>query len=445
MKISTLKIAIFLIVCQAALLLLSGCADILEDATYSESPHQIAVYERPPEEVIQVSNYAELEEAILELVAQYTDTARLRIYSYDGNIDSDIDKLCFELQHYDPIGSYAITDITYSMQTIVSYIEVEVEIEYGRERSQIDSIITVSTQRFLMTELLSALSDYQDEALYRTTLNTISSDEIMNLVRVVYYRNPRSVVMLPVMAVDTFPNSGDDKIYELVFRNFEPSSILRQYTATLTEYVRRNAESAGGDTDAEILLSLANNLIGACVYDAGIAKTISEHGAQNLAVTAYGALVNGSAVGEGFAMAYKALCDELGFNCSIVLGYLDGMIHAWNIVSIYGEYYHIDVSMCAFNGIETMFLKTDGDIEEAYSWDKENTVRCTGALTYEEVAKIDEPPPEDNDGEEGEEYGAGEESGESGLAPDENGELDQQGEGETSDTEISEEDDQNGR
>jgi len=390
LKISTLKTVIFLVICLTALLMLSGCADILEDATYFESPHQIAVDERPPDEVIQVSNYTQLEEAIFEFVAQYMDTVRLRIYSYDGNIDSDIDKLCFELQHYDPIGSYAISDITYSMQTIVSYIEIELKIEYEREKSQIDSIITVSTQRFLMTELLSALSNYQDEALFRTTLRTITSDEIMNLVKVVYYQNPRTVVMLPVMAVDTFPNSGDDRIYELVFRNYEPPSILRQYSTTLAEYVRRNAESAGGDTDAEILLSLAKNLIGACVYDEGVAKTISEHGAQNLAVTAYGALINGSAVGEGFAMAFKALCDELGFNCSVVLGYLDGMVHAWNIVAIYGEYYHIDISMCAFNGIETMFLKTDADIEELYSWDKENTVRCTGELTYEVVAKIDE-------------------------------------------------------
>ena len=382
--------ALIVIICLMTLLVCSGCEDILKGDTYSIVPHHIEISDRPPEEVIEVSDYAGLKAAVLGLVTQHVDTGRLRIYSYSGDIQTDIDKVCLEIQNDDPLGAYAVSGLICSTQRIVSYTEVEIKLEYKRDKSQIDSIITVSTQRFLATELLSAISDYRDEAVFRTSIQTITAEEITDLVRQVYYQNPRRIVMLPVTAVDTFPSSGDDRIYELVFRNYDRSSIMQQYGGSLTESVRRNAESAGGDTDAEILLSLAENLIGACAYDEGIARTISEHGAQNFAVTAYGALVTGSAVGEGFAMAFKALCDELGFNCSVVLGSLDGMVHAWNIVSIYGDYYHIDVSMCTVNGIETMFLKTDEDIKETYLWDSDNTVKCNGELTYEIVAKIDE-------------------------------------------------------
>jgi hypothetical protein len=101
-------------------------------------------------------------------------------------------------------------------------------------------------------------------------------------------------------------------------------------------------------------------------------------------------------------MAFKALTDELGLENLVVLGYLDGLPHAWNIVSLYGEYYHIDVAMSALNGIDTAFLKTDADFEEMlYTWDRENTVRCEGTLTWEDVQsnlETDEPDePDDSD------------------------------------------------
>ena len=221
--------------------------------------------------------------------------------------------------------------------------------------------------------------------------------------------------MMPVTVVETFPENGDDKIFELRFGNIQQAAILRQYGSSLAEYVRRNAEAAGGDNDAEILISLAEHLIGACDYDGGSARAISEYGAQNIAATAYGALVNGSAVGEGFAMAYKALCDELGFDCQVILGYIDGMIHAWNIVSLYGDYYHIDISMCAVNGMETAFMKTDADFGQFYEWDTENTVICTGELTYEEFVIVEEPQQEDEPDETGDDEQEGEpgETGES--------------------------------
>jgi len=193
------------------------------------------------------------------------------------------------------------------------------------------------------------------------------------------------------------------------------TDIMRGYGASLSLSVRRNAGLAVGENDAEILLSLAENLIAACSYDEGAARTVSEHSADNVAATAYGALIRGSAVGEGFAMAYKALCDELGFDCRIVLGYHNGMVHAWNIVSLYGEYYHIDVAMCAKNDIRTAFLKRDADFRWSYSWDTDETVRCNGTMTLDDIRppEIEDPDPiEGEDGEDGEDGEEGEEGSE---------------------------------
>ena len=379
----------------AALLASSGCVALLEDEKLIVTEHLVTQNSKPPVEQTEVANYDEFKEALLDLVMQHAETAQILYTSFDEDVQSDFERASSELQSNDPICAYAVAEITAQYTKIVSYFEIEINIEYRRTKQQVDSIVAVSTTRYLRTELLSVMSDYRDEALIQTTLSGVKAADMLNYVRETYYDNPRTIVMMPVTAVEIFPEEGPDKIFELRFAYSQPDDFLRQYGESLSKAVRLCAAVAGGDNDGEILLSLAERLIGACEYDAGTANVISEHGTQNLSATAYGALVLGSAVGEGFAMAYKALCKELDYDCTVVLGYYDGMVHAWNVVSLYGDYYHIDLSMCAENGIETAFLKTDVEMMEHYTWDFVNTAPCRGDLTYEEIAGIEPPDTED--------------------------------------------------
>ena len=64
---------------------------------------------------------------------------------------------------------------------------------------------------------------------------------------------------------------------------------------------------------------------------------------------AYGALVNGYAVCDGFAHAYKALLDYEGIECKFVGDYEKH--HAWNEAILDGKEYHIDVSHSAGQAI----------------------------------------------------------------------------------------------
>lgn len=76
---------------------------------------------------------------------------------------------------------------------------------------------------------------------------------------------------------------------------------------------------------------LANNI----VYD----NTIAE---PNI-FDAYGALVNGVCVCEGYAEAFKLLCDREGIPCLTVVGTGNGGAHKWNVVQMEdGEWYLLD-------------------------------------------------------------------------------------------------------
>lgn len=63
-----------------------------------------------------------------------------------------------------------------------------------------------------------------------------------------------------------------------------------------------------------------------------------------LSRTSYGALVNRTSVCSGYALAYQHLMEDAGIPCEYVTGMTTRGSHAWNIVQIGREWYHVDVT-----------------------------------------------------------------------------------------------------
>lgn len=60
--------------------------------------------------------------------------------------------------------------------------------------------------------------------------------------------------------------------------------------------------------------------------------------------TSYQALINKQAVCDGISKALMMLLNKAGIETIVVSGYVEGEAHAWNIVKLDGEYYHIDAT-----------------------------------------------------------------------------------------------------
>ena len=88
----------------------------------------------------------------------------------------------------------------------------------------------------------------------------------------------------------------------------------------------------------------------------------------NEAWTAWGALVHHGATCHGYARAFKALCDAMDIGCYFVPS--NRTQHAWNIVQVDGQWYHIDVDGNDESGFNYVFLESDSYMQkEGYSWD----------------------------------------------------------------------------
>lgn len=62
------------------------------------------------------------------------------------------------------------------------------------------------------------------------------------------------------------------------------------------------------------------------------------------AYESYGALVKKKSVCEGYAKAFKLLCDRSGIPCVIIGGVSNGENHMWNYVQLDGKYYLVDAT-----------------------------------------------------------------------------------------------------
>lgn len=101
-----------------------------------------------------------------------------------------------------------------------------------------------------------------------------------------------------------------------------------------------------------------------CVtYDDAAAEDIKNADMNTL--SAYGALVTGSAVCEGYSRAFELLCTKSGIPCNVVLGEHEGTPHMWNIVDLDGALYYVDLTFddsSSVSVLHTYFNTTKSDM-----------------------------------------------------------------------------------
>lgn len=110
---------------------------------------------------------------------------------------------------------------------------------------------------------------------------------------------------------------------------------------------------------------------------------------NNESTSVIGALLSHKAICEGYAQAFKLLCDQVSLPCIFVSGKAQPLNrleerHAWNIVNVNGGYSHIDVTWDASakdgkRNCYDHFNLTDTDISADHTWDRTLLPSCTSS------------------------------------------------------------------
>ena len=152
-----------------ALLLLTGCASLLERQYSTVEPHSSKFWESEAADTLRAENHQDLVNDLLLLIGQHTENATIRLYNFkdDMTVAETLEQATTEIQQETPMGAYAVEFITSSSQAQRGYYEVSVQISYRRTAEQTPAVVNATSTEALSSLLETALDNGETELAVR--------------------------------------------------------------------------------------------------------------------------------------------------------------------------------------------------------------------------------------------------------------------------------------
>lgn len=347
-----------------ALSLLAGCSALLEREYSSVTPHSTAPATEGDPSTLRAESYQELVNALVYLVSTGAEEGTVRLYVDSDRVESDLEAACLEVVQEDPLGAYAVEFIKYSLSRVVTYSQADVSITYRRTREQVDSIVQATGITAIRGELESALTAFAPECVLRISYFDGDEEFIRALAQQAYRDAPADIPVMPELEVFIYPDSGRQRIVEILLRYpLEPAQLERRKgeLALALDALRWELEGRSGDTPA---LEAAQRLLEEGTFD--------PQGGS----TAWDWLHTGQANSEGLSLAMAALCQRLELPCLSAQGELEGEYHCWNLIQTGEGWRHLDLSRLE----DPLALYSDSALSElGYLWDAGALPACPPA------------------------------------------------------------------
>lgn len=142
-----------------ALLLLPSCSSMLERAYTVTSPH----VENPPPQgdtAYRAETYPALRSALLSYVEEGMETGLLHVpTTYDGNLSVDLEKARRQIMEEEPLGAYALEDVSFHTSRLIAYYETELTFTYRVEPKTLPSLPRAGDREALAGLLRQAVEE----------------------------------------------------------------------------------------------------------------------------------------------------------------------------------------------------------------------------------------------------------------------------------------------
>lgn len=131
----------------------------------------------------------------------------------------------------------------------------------------------------------------------------------------------------------------NDKVVAVSFKYTKTQSQHKKEIKELNNVVNKIVNNCKVSSQYDAIKYIHDAIIKGCEYDAR----------GNNPLTAYGCLVEGEAVCEGYSKAFMLLCSKIGVECIPVVGEATNSSgntesHMWNLVKVDGQWLHFDIT-----------------------------------------------------------------------------------------------------
>ena len=335
-----------------ALALLSGCGWM--DGSYvSVTPHQVSLNQPEADNTRSVSTYTQLRNALVSLIDEGSTEGLFSLAEYPREqVERDVERAVHYAMDTYPVGAYAVESIDCDFGTGLGAIALSVDITYRHSREKIESIRTVRQ----ISGAEKAIADAMDEGVQVLVLQVTGYQEadFNQIVRACAEKNPDRVMETPGVTVQIFPEHGNTRVLELTFTYQTDRDTLRSMREQVQPVFSSAALYVSGQAEDRTKFSQLYTFLMERL-DYTIASTPTP---------AYSLLCQGTGDSRAFSLVYAAMCSRINLEALCISGTRDGEAHWWNLISIDGTWYHLD--LLASRPFQPL---TDAEMT-GYEWDR---------------------------------------------------------------------------
>lgn len=361
-----------------------GCSLILSRDYLVITPHLENRDDEESGDELRAESYEDLKNSILYLIREGIGEGTIRLYNYSGDAESDSERAIKDTMNHEPLGAYAVEYMSYRCVRILSYYEVTVSITYQKTPEQIRAIKEAENISAFKELLNSAYTNYEDMLVVLVPWYYEDQYDVKGILESAYYNDPLNIVVPPSFSLKIYPDTGSgfqdtglqrydwQRLLEISFDYPNPEEDLRKMAETLHVIIDGRLPADGVPAGVEGILTL-EEIVTRNVEPVPDPEMDTDGNPENvhkdMSYTAYGALIDGRATSEGYALAFKTFCQRTGMDCYVIRGRHDGYLHCWNLVLIDGNWYHIDTYRIDITGSYDSLLKTDLQMADlGYKW-----------------------------------------------------------------------------
>ena len=215
---------------------------------------------------------------------------------------------------------------------------------YLSQQSGLSNMKTVQMQKLyhvLVQNSYSVTQKKNDKGYYniaQATIKNVNLDDSDIRVAITAFKNDNPHIFW-IANVYSYTYQGKDTIVQLYscVSADECNRMIAQLNAKVSKMVA-NLPTKLSEFDRELTLydTLAKN----CSYD----DAAAENSELWKSYTAYGALIDGKAVCEGYSRAMQLLLSYANMQCRLVSGEGQNTLHMWNLVRLGNAWYHLDAT-----------------------------------------------------------------------------------------------------
>ena len=346
----------------AAALLLSGCSAWQGGSYHSTTPHQ-EKENQSAGDIVAVSSYSALYRVLVNMIHNGTTSGLISVKNYNQLVVAkDMVTAVQRAKQVDPIAVYAVKDIQFDLGTNAGQPAIAVNISYYHDRGDLEKIHHLENAKQAEQVIAEALNQCESGIVLH--IDEFDGSDLGRWVEDYSDANPHLVMEKPRVSVNLYPKTGEERIVELKFSYQNSREALRSMQGQVQNRIQHLIADAKGEPSQQEQYLLVQQLL-----------TQNLTNVSSSITPAYSLLMHGVGDSGAISKLFAAICKQVDLTCITVTGTWEGKPRYWNIVSLGGVHFHVDV--LGSTGTDMLILKTD-DQMVGYVWDYSAYPACSG-------------------------------------------------------------------